>query len=110
MSSSFSIGGGAINEKERTFTKSGDPPGESNMDIDGGNSSEQSNRSGFDPNSLSHALHALAGLDRYPNYLSRWAHEDVDRLEESLERQLQEVRRQKHSIQDRHDGINALIR
>ena len=111
--SSFSIGGGGINEKERTYTKPGDPPGESDKAVDDATTSAaRSNRSSFDPNSVSHALHALAGLDRYPNYLSRWAHEeeDIDQLEESLERQLQEVRRQRQSIQHRRDGINALIR
>eukprot|EP00563_Minutocellus_polymorphus_P016659 CAMPEP_0181051584 /NCGR_PEP_ID=MMETSP1070-20121207/17133_1 /TAXON_ID=265543 /ORGANISM="Minutocellus polymorphus, Strain NH13" /LENGTH=384 /DNA_ID=CAMNT_0023130617 /DNA_START=141 /DNA_END=1291 /DNA_ORIENTATION=+ len=96
---SFAIGGGAINEKERTYPTS-----------DAGDraaSGEQS--SGFDPNSLPHALHALAGLDRYPNYLSRWSVDDMDRLEESLERQLQAVRRQKRSIRERRDGIDVLL-
>lgn len=105
MSSSFSIGGGAINEKERTYAKAG----ESDMDVDDHPAIER-NHGTFDPSSLPHALHALAGLDRYPNYLSRWSHEDIDQLEESLERQLQEVRRQKQSIQDQRDGINVLLR
>ena len=109
-SSSFSIGGGAINEKERTYTKPGDPQDAADMSVTEGPVGERSSESnGFDPSSLSHALHALAGLDRYPNYLSRWSNEDVDQLEESLERQLQEVRRQKQSIRDRREGINALL-
>ena len=109
-SSSFSIGGGAINEKERTYTKPGGPQDAEDMSVTEGPVSERSSGSnGFDPSSLSHALHALAGLDRYPNYLSRWSNEDVDQLEESLERQLQEVRRQKQSIRDRREGINALL-
>ena len=98
--SSFSIGGGAINEKQRVYAKSHD--GDHTV------SGEQSG--GFDPNSLPHALHALAGLDRYPNYLSRWSVDEIDRLEVSLERQLQEVRRQKQSIRERQDGIDVLLK
>ena len=98
--SSFSIGGGAINEKQRVYAKSHD--GDHTV------SGEQSG--GFDPNSLPHALHALAGLDRYPNYLSRWSVDEIDRLEVSLERQLQEVRRQKQSTRERQDGIDVLLK
>ena len=104
---SLSVGGGAINEKERKYALSVDPRGAVDVTV---NDSARERSNSFDPNSLSHALHALVGLDRYPNYLSRWPNEDLDQLEESLDRQLQEVRRQKQSIKERRDGIEVLVR
>ena len=56
------LGGGAINEKQRTL---GDDTA--------------SNTRHFDPlTQKSHLWHALEGLDRYPNYLSRWNDQDAN--------------------------------
>ena len=84
----FALGGGAINEKERLYAKgqgtaeiitSSPADNESNHV-----SSSTGTSSSFDPNSLSHSLHAAVGMERYPNYLSRWSFDDMDQLEASL--------------------------
>lgn len=52
------LGGGAINEKERHYGR---------MEKDDNNVPSKGT---WDPtNNLSHTLHALVGMDRYPNYL-----------------------------------------
>ena len=88
------LGGGAINEKQRQQIVG-----------DGDGSAESS----FEPSSnKSHLWHALEGLDRYPNYLSRWSFEDVDRLEDALESKLRYVREQRQSIEARRSGLERL--
>ena len=87
------VGGGAVNEKERTHRVS-----------------EGESASSFDPSlHKAHLFHALEGLDRYPNYLSRWNVADMERLEASLEGQLQKVREQKQTVLDRRKGIEQLV-
>ena len=97
------LGGGAINEKERQpgRMKKTDPDG-----VDGAPPSGT-----WDPtNNLSHMLHALVGLDRYPNYLSRFHDEDdVVSLEAALEARLMDVRKQKQEIANRRRGIAELV-
>ena len=108
----FAIGGGAINEKERLFAKGRDTDEVMSSRAAAADDSTRPTCAGnisFDPNSLSHSLHAAVGMDRYPNYLSRWAFDDIDQLEASLERQLREVRQQKELIQERRDGISLLM-
>ena len=76
------VGGGAINEK-KPYLKL---PQTVNDKEFGSN---------FDPDEFpSHLLHAMFGLDRYPNYISRWGSnlEDAEKLEHALEQQLTKVR------------------
>ena len=71
---------GAINEKKRSLVHSEQP-------------ASPPSPSGYDPiRNRAHMMHALEGMDRYPNYLSRWSREDMDRLEQGLEHQLAQVR------------------
>jgi len=128
----FVIGGGAINEKKR-FYSGDDAEGRRNgngnlstsqrvVDVNGNNSTGETDDheagdevitkrpSNYDPsNVVSHMLHTFAGLDRYPNYLSRWSMDDIDTLEDSLEEKLREVRQQKKSIQERRERIMHLV-
>jgi hypothetical protein len=100
-----SIGNGAINEKERSFGKQ---PKTNNLS----NGSDTSGKTNFDPQKVSsHLIHALEGLQRYPNYLSRWNYdlEDADRLEASLEEQLAKVRLQKRQVIERNAAIGRIV-
>lgn len=63
----------------------------------------------FSGTSQSHLLHALEGLDRYPNYLNRWNERDIDELELSLQQKLTKVRQQRQAIRDRRTAIADLI-
>jgi hypothetical protein len=63
--------GGVINEKLRNLPTT---------------KSEKS----FSRTSQSHLLHAVEGLDRYPNYLNRWNERDIDELELSLQQETDE--------------------
>lgn len=91
------IGGGAINEKKRL--------------LDNDETTDQTERefSGFDPNRRSHLMHAIEGLDRYPNYLSRWSETDILLLEKSLHNQLSLVKTQKQQIQERREALQKLV-
>lgn len=95
-----SIGGGAINEKPRLYQ------GQSN---DG--SSEYGGGGAWNPtDELSHMLHALVGLDRYPNYLGRFRDaKDIELLESALQSRLEDVRQQKSEILERRRGIRELV-
>ena len=103
-----SVGGGAINEKERSYGKDipvSQPLAESSSMNEGGS------KTNFDPsNQPAHLLHAIVGLDRYPNYLFRWNYDlnDVDHLESALEEQLEKVRSQKQKILDRNEMIATI--
>ena len=58
------LGGGAINEKERHYGRV------EKKDTDNDDVDDAPSEGTWDPtNNLSHMLHAIAGLDRYPNYL-----------------------------------------
>jgi hypothetical protein len=90
------VGGGAINEKKRNIKET--------------NGTKSERISGFNPiKSKSHLMHAIEGMDRYPNYLSRWSEQDMDRLEEGLEHQLQKVRAQKIDVMERRRGIEVMV-
>lgn len=94
---------GAINEKAR-FYKSGSA---SSSKIP---SHLNKSRSDFDATqNIAHHLHAIVGLDRYPNYLSRWSIDDVDALEKSMEEKLKKVREQKHYIETQREFLSQLI-
>ena len=85
--------GGAINEKARNVTST---------------RTESSQSNAFSRKSMAHLLHALEGLDRYPNYLNRWNERDMDELELSLEDQLEEVRQQRRTIRARRTAVKQL--
>ena len=111
------LGGGAINEKPRHYNPLPDrnekeKSNENNKIKRDDDSINNDAKRSWDPaNNLSHMLHALVGLDRYPNYLSRFQHtSDMDLLEQALEQRLQDVRRQKTSIIERRMGIQKLVR
>ncbi len=84
------VGGGAINEKTRYYRPS----------------------VGWNPtDNLGHMLHALVGLDRYPNYLNRFKDlSDIDSLENALETKLLEVRRQRLEIIKRRKDAQQLVK
>ncbi len=59
-----------------------------------------------------HLLHALVGLERYPNYLSRWSYnliQDVENLESALEEQLEKVRNQKERLLARTSNVRKTV-
>ena len=95
------VGGGAVNEKKRAFEKP-NAPSETTL------SSPPS--SFYDPcSNRSHLMHAIEGLDRYPNYLSRWSIRDTEQLEEALSQRLQQVRKQKEEKLKRRQGFRKLV-
>ena len=104
MDSSSTIGGGAINEKPRLYRQSSASQSEFQSKSLGA-------RSTWNPEQdLSHMLHALVGLDRYPNYLSRFQDlDDVIALENALELTLDKVRQQKNGMIEKKQGIRELI-
>lgn len=106
------IGGGAINEKKRRFPPVGAVAATKDDTTTTTTSSEQSDISHyFDPTvHKAHLWHALEGLDRYPNYLSRWNNvEDMNRLEEALKERLAQVQQQRHDIMERRAQIQKLV-
>jgi hypothetical protein len=103
-SSSEQLGGGAINEKQRTFQQH-------KNNLVSGTSNNNGKIDAWDPSdNLSHMLHALVGLDRYPNYLSRLNNDDVISIERALEETLIKVRQQKTQITQRRDGLRELVK
>ena len=87
------IGGGSVNEKERHYRpKSGpkngiSPSSSSPTPTPCHNNGLENVEVDYNPSShRSHLLHAIEGLDRYPNYLSRWKKSDVEALEQELQR------------------------
>jgi hypothetical protein len=92
------IGGGAINERQRLFA------------TEHPSSSQENNASRFDPSSVrGHLYHALEGLHRYPNYLSRWSEADMEKLEVALHEQLAKVQEQRSSIHQRRNEITRVV-
>ena len=82
---SLSLGGGAINEKPRMYgSKQSEQRNYYSRNGDSGGSIIDTTT--WDPiNNLSHMLHAMVGLERYPNYLSRFRDtSDIDLLERHL--------------------------
>lgn len=94
------LGGGEINEKPRFFAKTQAQERCNNI-IDNYNPEEN----------LSHLLHSIVGLDRYPNYLLRWTQNDgenIDALEHALQKQLDKVRQQRNLLLRRKNEIARL--
>ncbi|KAL7556124.1 hypothetical protein ACA910_020206 [Epithemia clementina (nom. ined.)] len=117
------IGGGAINEKDRwvgqplslpTNKRKSAKRGEKYDDHENSNDhrvdSVTTTTTGFDPmNHKAHLWHALEGLDRYPNYLSRWNDQDMTKLKDALQDQLQKVQAQREQILQRRNAIQRLL-
>jgi hypothetical protein len=88
------VGGGAINEKQRNFPQQG----------------AASYPSSYDPvHTWSHLQHSLEGLDRFPNYLSRYSLEQMDSLEQALLQRLELVRVQRTKITRQRDKISQVV-
>lgn len=92
---------GDVNEKERLYNSATHQGGtvKSKCQQHAGPADEQQ----FDPqNKLSHELHTIVGLDRYPNYLSRWSRpgyeNDIDSLERKLKQRLNQIQQQKADL------------
>ena len=96
------IGGGAINEKKRTFRQGTAVPGETVPKT-------PDSRVFRGTHNQAHFLHAMEGLDRYPNYLARWTPEDMDELEQALVNRLAKVREQRQSATSLRDRILAMV-
>lgn len=93
------LGGGTINEKERTFQQSNKGSG------------TKVEETTWDPsNKVSHMLHSIVGLDRYPTYMSRYDESDITAIERALEQTLNDVRQQKTAILHRRNGIRELVK
>ena len=105
---------GAINEKKRLYNQNS---GHTIQRVDTNeslNKQDPIGNSHFVPSSmLSHQLHALVGLDRYPNYLSRWSStsslHDITKLEKSFEDVLEKIRHQKQSIQEKKQMLHQFM-
>lgn len=96
------IGGGAINEKPRTYQSFQTSTHDDCTDTGSGSWNPE--------REVAHMLHAVVGLDRYPNYLSRFNNiADIEALENALEQELDEVKRQKNEIMNRKKGIRGLV-
>eukprot|EP00934_Nitzschia_sp_Nitz4_P007076 Nitzschia sp. Nitz4//scaffold171_size48012//27340//28653//NITZ4_007126-RA/size48012-processed-gene-0.4-mRNA-1//1//CDS//3329538704//7066//frame0 len=85
-----SIEDGAVNEKQR-------------------NHGLEASRAPNNTWTKSQLMHALEGLDRYPNFLSRWSDESIDDLELSLLQQLTKVRKQKQDSQDAREKLQQAV-
>jgi hypothetical protein len=120
------VGGGAVNEKRRsnllgaTSTIPGSTRTDHLRDIPGTQKSDESMSSSSpslsSPSSSyspslhrSHLLHAIEGLDRYPNYLSRWSMEDAEKLERALEERIDQVRQQKLQVYQQRQAIQQVL-
>jgi len=94
------LGGGSINEKQRTFQQCSKDNRASITHVD----------EAWDPRkNLSHLLHAFVGLNRYPNYMSRYNEYDITAIEHALEQTLNDVRQQRVEILQRRNGIRELV-
>jgi hypothetical protein len=106
--SNLLVGGGAINEKRRSVlqqTVFADPKARQD-----GHHPQEGISSRYNPTKIkSHLGHALEGMDRYPNYLSRWSLEDTESLERALEVQLENVRAQKLQVMERRRSMHQLV-
>jgi hypothetical protein len=108
------IGGGSVNEKKRHYDPSSRQQDakrspSSNLTHRGSDIDENTERV-YDPsNHRSHLLHAIEGLNRYPNYLSRWKNNDVEALEQELQRLLGQVQEQKSNAEEQRDCIQLAL-
>jgi hypothetical protein len=97
MDDDEAVGGGSINERERTGRVDGPSNGSSLT-------------STYSPTTArAHLWHALEGLHRYPNYLSRWSERDMDQLERALLDPVDQVRHQRAAVQQARRQADALV-
>ena len=113
----FVIGGGAINEKERTTQNRSEITSSTSTARDSkssnkANKDDDKTKPSYNPeDNLSQLLHSLVGLDRYPNYLSRFDDvNDIDRLHCALQAKLRQVTEQRDRERQRRLGISELMR
>eukprot|EP00531_Pseudo-nitzschia_arenysensis_P012569 CAMPEP_0116137314 /NCGR_PEP_ID=MMETSP0329-20121206/12185_1 /TAXON_ID=697910 /ORGANISM="Pseudo-nitzschia arenysensis, Strain B593" /LENGTH=391 /DNA_ID=CAMNT_0003632227 /DNA_START=266 /DNA_END=1442 /DNA_ORIENTATION=+ len=100
------VGGGRVNEKIRQYRPKSLKHDSNSVSLP----VEKSERVYNPLNHRSHLLHAIEGLHRYPNYLSRWNNGDVEALEQELRRVLQQVQEQKSKTHDQRDRIQLVLR
>lgn len=108
MAEQIVMGGGAINETPRV-TKTTSHSGSTSTST---SSTSTQSHTHYDPRQhQAHLLHSIMGLDRYPNYLSRWSSnmEDIDKLQEALTHQLEKVKRQKENLMQRRNCIRHVM-
>jgi len=112
------VGGGSVNEKKRQYRANSCKPDAgspsslaSSLSTQSSSNADVSIQSVYNPtNHRSHLLHALEGLHRYPNYLSRWESGDVEALERELQRVLKQVQDQKSNTQNQRNNIELALR
>lgn len=110
------IGGGSVNEKKRHYRaecrqEDKIPPSSSSpSSTQRDNNTYKKIEPVYNPSChRSHLLHAIEGLNRYPNYLSRWKNNDVEALEQELQRVLQQVQEQKINVNDQRHYIQLAL-
>jgi hypothetical protein len=115
------IGGGDINEKERQYRRREAQPPPSSSSSSSSSSTYNTGTNGIDDKEMkqksaynasqqrSHLIHAIEGLDRYPNYLSRWDEPDIESLEQALEERLEQVKKQKLNISNQRKHIQSIL-
>jgi hypothetical protein len=115
------LGGGSVNERPRRRRVEGVETGATTTtvnhdlrpahDDDDNTNHDATTESHYDPlRHKTHLWHALEGLDRYPNYLSRWNDEsDILRLERALQVQLDRVRQQRRNARSYKRFLRNLI-
>lgn len=106
------VGGGSVNEKIRQYRPKSRKHDSSSVSMSASSlNSDKNSETVYNPlNHRSHLLHALEGLHRYPNYLSRWNNGDVEILEQELQRVLQQVQEQKSKTHDQRDRVQLALR
>ncbi|KAG7368143.1 hypothetical protein IV203_030886 [Nitzschia inconspicua] len=98
------VGGGAVNEKKRLYGEQSTEP------LEAVQSDHPSLSSAYNPlQHRSHLFHAIEGLDRYPNYLSRWTENDIDQLQVALQERLSQVHEQKSKVRNQRLQIKDLL-
>lgn len=98
---------GAINEKQRRYGIDNKPLTCKASSDENNNDSTLLSSSNYDPLHIrSHLYHTLEGLDRYPNYLSRWNNEnDIQKLEDTLQYYQDLVKRERQRIESYQNNI-----
>ena len=114
MAENIIMGGGSINESPRRIrtTAKGTTSTNCNTVPTASSSSSSSSKTNYDPqHNHAHLLHSIMGLDRYPNYISRWSYniDDIDKLQDALTHQLEKVKHQKSNLIQRRKRMNEII-
>jgi hypothetical protein len=112
------IGGGSVNEKKRrnlpnSRQQNRRSPSSSSSSLtqhDNKNTFENTKQDYSPSHYRSYLLFAIDGLDRYPNYLSRWKNDDIEALEQELRQVLREVKEQKDNTEEQRRCIKLALR